>query len=105
MNEIVVFVTFPSRSEAERIVHMLLTDTLIACGNVIDSVSSFFWWQGKIDSAPEVMVLMKTRGDLFDELAKKIKEHHSYEVPEIIALPILKGSQDYLDWIHDSVRG
>jgi periplasmic divalent cation tolerance protein len=62
-------------------------------------VSSFFWWQNKIEEEKEVLVIMKSKQDLFDKLSKKVQELHSYDVPEVLALPITQGSQSYLDWM------
>jgi periplasmic divalent cation tolerance protein len=77
---------------------------LIACANIISTVRSLFWWQGKIDSADEVLLILKTQAAHMDEIIKKVKTLHSYEVPEVIALPIVAGSQDYLKWLDESVK-
>jgi periplasmic divalent cation tolerance protein len=96
---IVVFVTTASKHEAEEIVQHLLGDKLIACGNIIGPVTSFFRWSGKVDRAEEYVALMKTRRDLFQRLSEVVKILHSYEVPEIVAIPVMEGSKDYLDWL------
>lgn len=96
---IIVLVTTSSRVEAEKITHSLLEKKLIACANIINPVSSFFSWKGKTDQCEECLVVMKSRVDLFDELSKCVKSLHSYEVPEILALPIVAGSGGYLDWL------
>jgi len=95
----IVFMTAPNREEAVKIVRTLLEEKLIACGNIMDPVSSFFWWQGKIEEEKEVLVLMKSHETLFKKLSKRVKELHSYDVPEIIAFPIVDGSPSYLDWM------
>ena len=95
----IVFVTVGNRQEAEKIVRVLLEERLIACGNIIDNVSSLFWWQDKIEEEKEVLVIMKSHGSLFKRLSKRVVELHSYDVPEILALPIVDGSQPYLDWM------
>ena len=69
---------------------------MIACVNIIGSVSSFFLWTGKVERADEYVILMKSRIDLFEKLSEMVKALHSYEVPEIIALPIVKGSEAYM---------
>jgi len=102
---IVVFVTFPSRSDAEKAANILLTDKLVACANITQDISSYFWWEGKIDSAKEVLMTCKSTRDLFPDISKCIQEYHPYEVPEIIALPIVAGSESYLKWITESVKG
>ncbi|MCX5702078.1 MAG: divalent-cation tolerance protein CutA [Candidatus Omnitrophica bacterium] len=101
---IVVFSTVPNKKEAELIAQGLIKDKLAACVNIIENVYSLFWWQGKIDSAKEVLLVIKTRKALAAKLTKKIKSLHSYEVPEIIALPIVSGNKEYLEWINESTR-
>lgn len=101
---IVVFVTASSKEEAQKISLGLLDDKLVACVNIIDGISSLFWWQGKIDNAKEVLLVIKTRRALLNRLMDKVKSLHSYEVPEIIALPIVAGNKKYLDWIDESTR-
>jgi periplasmic divalent cation tolerance protein len=96
---IIVLVTTASKHEAEEIVQHLLGDKLIACANIVGPVSSFFRWSGKIDRAEEYLVLMKSRRDLFDRLTEAVKIMHSYEVPEILAIPVVEGSKAYLDWL------
>lgn len=98
-NFIIVLVTTANRAEAEKISQTLLKDKLIACANIISPVTSFFHWQGKIDQAEECLVIMKSRLNLFSELADRVKSLHSYEVPEILAFPIVEGSNAYLDWL------
>jgi len=96
---IVVMVTTANKQEAENIAQRLLKERLIACANIIGPVSSLFHWIGKIEKAEEYLIFMKSREDLFDKLAETVKALHSYEVPEIIALPIVDGSKAYLDWL------
>jgi len=101
---IIVLVTSANKQEAETISKSLLEAKLIACANIVSPVLSHFHWAGKIDWANEVLILMKSRQDLFDELCAKVKELHSYEVPEILVLPIVAGSKEYLDWLESSLR-
>ena len=98
---IVVFITASSKKEARKIARGLLEEKLVACVNIIDEVESLFWWQGKIDSAKEALLVSKTKKELFNKLAKKVKSLHSYSVPEIISLPIISGNKDYLKWIKE----
>lgn len=100
----VIMTTCASREEAEKIKDALLTEQLVACANIINSVSSFFWWEGKIDSTDEVLMVVKTTRNLFDRVRDRIVSVHSYSVPEIIALPIITGHAPYLQWIADSVK-
>ena len=96
---IVVLVTAKDKKEAEKISRGLLEAKLIACANIIEGVQSLFWWQGKIDSSKEVLLVLKTKKILFKKTLTKVKSLHSYQTPEIIALPIVNGSEDYLRWL------
>lgn len=101
---IIVMVTTASKGEAETIAQRLLEIKLIACANIIGPVSSRFLWSGKIDKAEEYLVFMKSRRDLFEKLSESVKALHSYEVPEIIAFPVVAGSKAYLDWWDSCLR-
>jgi len=101
---VIVIVTVANREEAMKIVRSLLQERLIACANIVGPVSSIFWWEGKIDEASEFLVFMKSHENRFERLSEKVAEIHSYEVPEIIALPIIKGSPPYLEWLSDSLQ-
>jgi periplasmic divalent cation tolerance protein len=98
----VVLVTTKDGEEARRIAEALLNDKLIACANILPAVTSLFWWEGKVDRSDEVLMVLKTKRALFAKLAKTVKALHSYEVPEIIALPIVSGYNPYLNWINSS---
>jgi periplasmic divalent cation tolerance protein len=99
MSYLIVFMTAPNREEAAKIVRILLEKKLIACGNIVDPVFSFFWWNGKIEEEKEVLVIMKSHEKLFRKLSKTVRDLHSYDVPEILALPIVDGSSSYLNWM------
>ena len=96
---LIVFVTAGNREEAAKIVRTLLEERLIACGNIVDSVSSLFWWEGAIEEEKEVLVIMKSSERLFKKLSKRVTELHSYDVPEVLALTIADGSPSYMDWL------
>ena len=98
-NYILILVTTKDKQEAEKITKALLNERLIACGNIINPVTSFFHWSGKINNAEECLIVMKSRMDLFAQVAERVKGLHSYEVPEILALPIVDGSKAYFDWM------
>jgi periplasmic divalent cation tolerance protein len=100
---VAVFVTAPSNEEAERIATELLENKLVACANLVPRVTSLFWWEGKIDRAEEVLMVMKTRRARLEEVTEAVIAAHSYEVCEVVALPIEGGSAPYLQWIDDSV--
>jgi periplasmic divalent cation tolerance protein len=96
---IVVFITTATVEEAQRIANILVRSRKAACVNIVPGAHSMFRWQGKIDSADEALLIVKTREALLDELIGLVKENHSYEVPEIVALPIVGGNPDYLQWL------
>ncbi len=100
---IVVHTTFDSRDEAGRVAALVVKKRLAACAQ-IESIQSIYHWEGKVENNPEFRVVFKTRGELYDLLEKFIIAEHSYDVPEIIALPILDGSGEYLKWIDESTR-
>lgn len=100
---LVVFVSAGSKEEAEKIASGLLKEKLCACVNIVKGADSHFWWQGKLDKAKEALLIIKTKKSLFSRLIKKVKSLHSYEVPEIIALPVIAGHKPYLDWIDESL--
>jgi periplasmic divalent cation tolerance protein len=104
MRKIVVLVTCASRKEAERLAESLVHKRLAACVNIATgSVKSIYRWKRKVESATEVPVVIKTTRRKFAALEKEIRRLHSYDTPEIIALPILAGSAAYLEWIAASV--
>ncbi|MFA5088526.1 MAG: divalent-cation tolerance protein CutA [Candidatus Omnitrophota bacterium] len=100
---IVVFITAKDKEEAKNIARHLVEARLAACVNILDGVESIFWWEGKMDGAPEALLIVKSKKDLLKKIIKLVKSVHSYAVPEIIALPIVGGSDDYLKWIDQSV--
>ena len=101
---LVVMITTKDKSEAQTIAEALLKEKLVACANIMESVQSHFWWQGKIDQSQETMLILKTKESLFENIVATVKSLHSYDVPEIIAFPIVKGNWEYLQWIKDSVQ-
>ena len=105
MQYCVVFITTPRGSEGKRLAELLLTKKLCACVNIVNNLESFFWWQGKIDSAKEALLIAKTKKSLVPKLIKVVKAAHSYEVCEVIALPVIAGNEEYLDWIGKSCKG
>ncbi len=97
---IIILVTCKDKQEAEKITQTLLNEHLIACGNIVSPVTSFFFWAAKIDRAEECLIVMKSRLDLFSQVAEQVRRLHSYEVPEVLALPIVDASKAYLDWMN-----
>ena len=98
-----MFITVSNEEEAAKIARTLVEARLAACVNIVRGIRSIYSWQGKIEDEPEVLMMAKTQKGLFDSLSKKVKELHSYSVPEIIALPIVEGSAEYLKWLGDTV--
>ncbi len=101
---LIVFVTAKNIREANKISKEIIDQKLAACVNSIKDISSCYRWEGKIVKSKEVLLIIKTKNNLFKKLEKAIKSVHSYTVPEIIALPILGGSSDYLKWISSSIK-
>ena len=93
------YIPVPSRDEALAIGRTVVEERLAACANVLDGVSSIYWWQGALEQAGEAALILKTRAELVERLTGRIRELHSYECPCVVALPIAAGNPDYLDWI------
>jgi periplasmic divalent cation tolerance protein len=94
-----VITTVEHKADAEKIAKILVEKRIAACVQIIGPVTSYFQWQGKLDAAQEYLCLIKSRDDLFAELEATLKSMHPYEVPEILATPVTKGSKDYLNWL------
>jgi periplasmic divalent cation tolerance protein len=92
-------ITTASKQEAEKIAQKLLNQCLIGCANIIGPVSSLFHWSGKTERAEEYLMFLKSRKDLVEKLVETVKDLHSYEVPEILVLPVVDGSETYLEWL------
>lgn len=101
MENIVVFITAPGEDEAAVIARALIEARLAGCVNILRGIRSIYSWHGKIEDETEVLMLAKTRKNLFGSLAEKVRELHSYSVPEIIAVPIIDGSEAYLKWLKE----
>ena len=101
---IVVLITTGSEIEGRKIAELLIKEKRAACVNIVPRVDSLFWWEGKIEFAQENLLIIKTQESQFPEIAKLIKKIHSYDVPEIIALPIVGVDEDYLSWLETSVE-
>ncbi|EHO42669.1 CutA1 divalent ion tolerance protein [Caldithrix abyssi DSM 13497] len=101
--EIVVFCTTPDTKTAEAIAQKLVENGLAACCNLIPGLTSIYTWKGKVQKDAEVLMMIKTDDRQYQKLEQTIKELHPYEVPEVIALDIKRGSKDYLKWIQEVV--
>ena len=101
---VVILITVPTRDEAQMISQLLVGERKAACVNIVSQIDSIFWWEGKIDSEKECILVVKTKASLLDEVTKMIKQAHSYEVPEVIAMPIIGGNEDYLKWLNNEIE-
>lgn len=99
MNYLVIFITVANKDEARKIARSLVTKRLIACVNIVPDIESFFTWKGKLEVCKEVLLIAKTKAELFSKVERQVKRLHSYECPEIIAFEIAKGNKDYLRWV------
>ncbi|MEW6586308.1 MAG: divalent-cation tolerance protein CutA [Nitrospirota bacterium] len=102
MDNIVVLITAANEEEGAAIAKALVEGRLAGCVNIIKGIRSIYQWEGKVEDEAEILMIAKTQKFLFDKLAKKVKELHCYTVPEIIALPIIDGSEDYLRWLREA---
>lgn len=101
---IAVFMTASSQDEAAKIARTLVEERLVACVNIVPSIRSVYWWEGKVCDEGEVLLIAKTRRSLFERLSERVGAIHSYEVPEVVGIGIVEGSGPYLEWI-DEVLG
>ena len=96
---VVALVTVGARAEAERIADALVGEQLAACVNIVGPIRSIYRWENRIERDDELLLVIKTRGSLFEAVAARVRALHSYQTPEVIALPITAGSELYLDWL------
>ncbi|MDH7487932.1 MAG: divalent-cation tolerance protein CutA [Anaerolineae bacterium] len=104
MKPMVAFVTAASTDEATRIAQALVEERLAACVNIVAPIASVYRWEGRVQQDAEVLLLIKTTDARLPDLIQRVKALHSYQVPEVIALPIADGSPDYLRWLVDETR-
>jgi len=103
-DKILILVTASSRREAGRVVRHLMDARLVACVNISQPIQSIYRWEGKVQVDKEFLLQIKSTRDLFPEVRKAIQITHSYKIPEIICLPIVDGSPEYLSWVGESVK-
>ena len=101
---VVVLVTTSSVEEAEQIAQTILQKRLAACVNIVPCVHSRFWWRGKIERSDETLLVIKSKSEVFDKLVESVRAVHSYEVPEILAVPVQYGFTEYLSWIKGVIK-
>jgi periplasmic divalent cation tolerance protein len=104
MNETITFVTCRDRKQAALIARSLVTEKLAACVNIVPGVASVYRWAGKVEQAREVLLLIKSRRALSKRLMARVRALHSYDVPEVVTIPIASGNPAYLRWVSDSTR-
>ena len=105
MTEYVQIVTAAESEEAaEKITNSLLEKRLAACVQIVGPITSTYWWRGKIETAEEWLCLIKSKTGLYEEVERTINELHTYETPEILALPVVTGSRAYLDWLRETLQ-
>lgn len=103
-DEIIVLITASKQEEAAEIGRVLVDDHLAACANIVPEIRSLFTWEGKTQDEREALLIIKSRLPLLELLIARVKSLHSYTVPEIIAVPIIGGSADYLNWLRDATQ-
>jgi periplasmic divalent cation tolerance protein len=104
-DKIVVLTTCAAEADAERMARALVEGRLAACVNVVPGVRSFYRWKGEVDSGVEFLLIVKTSRDLFPALGAEMEKLHPYEVPELLALPVVAGAENYLSWFQANLRG
>jgi periplasmic divalent cation tolerance protein len=98
------YITAGSKDEALRIGRAVVEERLAACANVLDGMTSVYWWKGALEQADEAVLIVKTRAELVDRLTARVRELHGYDCPCVISLPIAGGNPDYLAWIAAEVQ-
>ena len=104
-DSLVVLITAPNEEDAAAMANALVKGRLAACVNIIRQIRSIYRWQGKIEDDQEVLMIAKTKKECFADLVNKVKELHTYSVPEIIALPVMDGFEGYLGWLKEETGG
>jgi len=103
-DKIIVLVTASDKEEAKRLAREVVAQRLAACVNIIEDIQSIFWWQGVVADESEVLMMLKSTQTLFPSLVETVTKLHSYDIPEIIAIPIMAGSAEYLAWMEEETR-
>ena len=103
-DKVIVYTTCGNITEAESIARNLIDNRLAACVNVVPGLLSYYRWQGKVENDVELLLMIKTAGNLIDEVRNALETLHSYDLPEMIVLPIIGGSQNYLEWLEQEVQ-
>lgn len=104
MSAVLVYMTAKDKEEAQRVGQALVEARLAACVNILDNMQSMFWWQGGAQSEQEAVLLAKTRVGLVSSLNSKVQEVHSYDCPCVVAVPIIDGNPEFLDWVREETE-
>ncbi|NPA06226.1 MAG: divalent-cation tolerance protein CutA [Chloroflexi bacterium] len=99
-----VVTTVERREDAERLVQAIINQRLAACAQILGPMQSTYWWQGKVETATEYLIIFKSRTEIYPALEAAIKAAHPYQVPEILAVPVVAGNPDYLAWLRAETR-
>lgn len=98
---VTVLMTAPDRATGQELASRLVKERLAACGNVLEGVTSVFWWEGEVQAEDEALVILKTTRALASSLRDRARELHPYDVPEVLALPVVEGLREYMDWVRE----
>jgi len=98
-----IFTTTEKKEDAEKIAKEVVAKRLAACAQILGPIESTYWWEGELEGAKEWLCIIKSRNDLYNDLEKAIKEIHPYDVPEILAIPVISGNPSYLQWVDKEV--
>ncbi len=98
---IMVYIPCPSEEVAEDLAFKAVKERLAACANILKAGNSYYWWKGEVQKDPETILILKTRSALYDKVREFIEKNHPYTVPAILAIPIVKGNDSYLNWLRE----
>lgn len=101
---VMIYITASNPEEAKYIGEEMVKARLAACANIIPKMSSVYWWEGEVERSDEAVLILKTKEEKMEAIIRRVKELHSYENPCVIAIPILKGSKEYLEWIDEETE-
>ena len=104
MSVVLVYITTENRAEAEKIGGMLVERRLAACANIIEGMRSIFWWEDKLDQAEETILIIKTKEKLVGPLTESVVAAHSYDCPCVVAIPIVGGNPEFIEWINEETQ-
>lgn len=99
-----IITTTDTKESAEKIANALVQNRLAACVQIIGPTTSVYWWEKKIEKATEWLCIVKTRRDLYKTVESTIRRNHTYEIPEILAVPVIEGSESYISWLDEELR-